>query len=146
MEQPKDFITIDQFEDLCAKEDPKNPKIDISLMVKRLPFLRAPGTWQVPLITRGKDMKGRPITNFPAGYRYVLVDSSRIESHIREAVEDAYRRLSGRALDVESIGLSKAEIVAENGHTPNSPRKKAAKAGEELKSGYMNQDGDGKTR
>lgn len=144
MEQPKDFITIEQFEDLCAKEDPKNPKIDISLMTKRLPLLRAPGTWQVPLIKPGKDMKGRPISNFPNGYRYVLVDSSRIESHIREAVEDAYTRLSGKALDIESIGISKVEHVAEKGgSTTGQGKRSKAKAGAELTTGEFHQNGDG---
>ena len=115
MEQAKDFITIEQFEELCANEDPKDPKIDISQMVVRLQFLRAPGTWRVPLVKRGKDMRGRPITNYPDGYRFVLVDSRRIENHIREAVEDAYRRITGKILDVESIGVRKVEHVAEKG-------------------------------
>lgn len=146
MEQPKDFITISEFEEICAKEDPKKPKVDISLMVKRLPSLRAPGTWQVPLIKKGKDMKGRPITNYPNGYLYVAVESTRIKNHIEESVEDAYRRLSGKSLDIESIGVSKVEAISEGGKLSNTPKRKAAKAGEALKSGNVMQDSDGKVR
>ena len=147
MEQPNDFITIDQFEELCEKEDPKDPKIDIKLMAKRLPFLRTPGTWQIPLIKKGTDMRGRPITNFPNGYRYVLVDRARIESHIREAVEDAYRRLAGKELDVDSIGLRKIEHIAEkDGSTTGAGKVKKAKAGEDLGSGTRVENGDGNVR
>lgn len=147
MEQPNDFITIDKFEELCANEDPKEPKIDVKLMVKRLPFLRTPGTWQVPLIKAGKDMRGRPITNYPNGYRYVAVESRRIENHIREAVEDAYKRLSGKELDVDSIGLRKIEHVAEKGgNTSGAGRVKKAKAGAELNSGSRVENGDGNVR
>lgn len=137
MEQPSDFITIEQFEELCDKEDPKNPKVDIKLMVKRLPFLRAPGTWQVPLIKRGKDFKGRPISNYPAGYRYVAVESTRIENHIREAVEDAYKRLSGKELDVESIGLSKVDFATENGGVPQTGRRTNKKSGDSTEGGTL---------
>lgn len=147
MEQPNDFITIEKFEELCANENPKDPKIDINLMVKRLPFLRTPGTWQVPLIKPGKDMRGRSITNYPNGYRYVLVDRARIENHIREAVEDAYRRLAGKELDVDSIGLRKVEHVAEKGgNTSGAGKVKRAKAGEDLGSGTRVENGDGNAR
>ena len=146
MEQPKDFITIAQFEELCAKEDAKNPKVDISLMVKRLPSLRAPGTWQVPLIKKGKDMQGRPITNYPRGYLYVAVESTRIKNHIEESVEDAYRRLSGKSLDIESIGVSRAENISEGGKLSNRSKRQPKKAGESLKSGTVMQDSDGNVR
>ena len=146
MEQPKDFITIDEFEKLCENEDPKNPKVDISLMVRRLPFLRTPGTWQVPLIKRGKDMRGRPITNYPNGYLYVLVDSNRIKNHIEEAIEDAYRRLAHKELDVESIGITKAENIIETGSNGEIAKKKKGKAGTQIKQGTINQDSEGNVR
>ena len=139
MEKPSDFITVKEAIALIDTDTRTNPTVDDQELIRSVEFLHTN--------LRGNDMNFRiPKVKYdenkkivPNGIVYAKVTNSREASELAWAIEDHYKKLSGKTIDSQTMGLQRQSTTVEEstnfeGRPHNNPDS-TIKMGDELTTG-----------
>lgn len=145
---PVGTISVDEAIKIIESDSKENMTVDVDRMINGLPYLREDDTFS---LFRGHVEKDVP-TVFGIKKTAFVVDSVKpiwIRNgfdgeedmvRLRRALMDHYKKLSGRDLNIEQIGIRKLETTAdgEDGMkvTPRENKASKTKVGDVLESGH----------
>ena len=123
---PTGFITVEEAIKLIESDTRSNAKVDISFLLRNLPFLRVDGNYTIKKL---KHEKGKVV---PDGEAFVHIDSDYRRAMLEHAIVEHYKQNTGREVDPETIGVDDEENPA--GHVIKNKKSKT-KIGDAIVSG-----------
>lgn len=130
---PMGFITVEEAIKLIESDTRSNAKVDISFLLRNLPFLRVDGNYTIKKL---KHEKGKVV---PGGEAFVHIDSDYRRAMLEHAIVEHYKQSTGRDIDPESIGLKKLTTAVDDEENPAGRviknKKSKTKIGDSIVSG-----------
>lgn len=97
---PTGFVDFDTVLSLVRSETRKDPKIDISFLMRNHNYIDTKHNLTVPLLKR--DETGKIVSD---GHLWVEIETEAQKWVLKEAIANKYQELSGKTLKLEEMGL-----------------------------------------
>ena len=110
---PPGFISIDEAISLIESDTRKNAVVDTAFLLRNLPYLRKDGNYNIKLLTRNSD--GKIVTN---GSKFVQIETEWDKSRLEHAIVDHYKKVTGRNVEPEKIGLRSMTTTVDEDTNP----------------------------
>ena len=113
MEKPSDFISVKEAIALIDTDTRTNPTVDDRKLIQSVEYLHTnlrgnDMNFRIPKVKLGKDRK-----LIRDGEVYAKITNAREASELAWAIEDHYKKLSGKEIDSKTMGLSKQTTTVE---------------------------------
>lgn len=130
---PLGFITVEEAIKLIESDTRSNAKVDISFLLRNLPFLRVDGNYTIKKL---RHEKGRVV---PDGEAFVHIDSDYRRAMLEHAIVEHYKQVTGREIDPNTIGLRTMTTAVDDEENPGGRvvrnKKSKTKMGDAIVSG-----------
>ena len=130
---PLGFITVEEAIKLIESDTRSNAKVDISFLLRNLPFLRVDGNYTTKKL---RHEKGRVV---PDGEAFVHIDSDYRRAMLEHAIVEHYKQVTGREIDPNTIGLRTMTTAVDDEENPGGRvvrnKKSKTKMGDAIVSG-----------
>lgn len=130
---PLGFISVEEAIKLIESDTRTNAKVNVSFLLRNLPFLRVDGNYTIKKL---KHEKGKVV---PDGEAFVHIDSDYHRAMLEHAIVEHYKQVTGREIDPESIGLRKLTTAVDDEENPTGHviknKKSKTKMGDAIVSG-----------
>lgn len=107
---PEGFISVDEAIKLINSDTRDNAVVDVQKMMATIKFLRKNKTFRIPLI---KSINKRPWIQ-KIGSKYIIPKNEFERTNVEHAIVSKFTEETGRAIDVESMGLKKVNTVMDD--------------------------------
>lgn len=105
---PTGFVDFDTVLNLVKNETRKDPKVDISFLMKNINYLDTKHNLTVPLLKRAED--GQIVKD---GIIWVEIETEAQKWVLREAIVNKYQELSGKTIKLEEMGLRRVTAAVD---------------------------------
>lgn len=130
---PTGFIPVEEAIKLIESDTRSNAKVDISFLLRNLPFLRVDGNYTIKKL---KHENGKVV---PDGEAFVHIDSDYKRAMLEHAIVEHYKQNTGREVDPETIGLRTMTTAVDDEENPSGHviknKKSKTKIGDTIVSG-----------
>lgn len=139
MDKPSDFISVSEAIALLDTDTRTNPTVDDSELIRSVEFLHTNlrgNDMNFRIVKVKRDESGKIVRS---GIVFAKVTNGREASELAWAIEDHYKKLSGKTIDSQTMGLQRqATTVEESTNFEGRPHNNAdstIKPGDELVTG-----------
>ena len=130
---PTGFISVEDAIKLIESDTRSDAKVDVSFLLRNLPFLRVDGNYTIRKL---KHVKGKVVED---GNAFVHIDSDYHRAMLEHAIVEHYKLASGEEIDPATIGIKRLSTTVDDDENPQGRvtrnRKSKTKIGDSIVSG-----------